>query len=147
MTQTLHHRGYDGSVLYSAEDKLLYGRLLGIRDSITYEGNGVRSLEKNFKEAVDEYIADCESDGRKPNTPYKGSFNVRVAVELHQRAARFAEQNELALNTVVQKALSTFLNNAEDQPCPKPKLSTARSAAKPSRSTRPTSRSARTAAA
>lgn len=115
MSQTLHHRGYDGSVLYSAEDKLLYGRLLGIRDSITYEGDGVASLEANFKEAVDEYIADCAQDGRKPETPYKGSFNVRVAVDLHQRAARFAEQHEIALNTVVQNALTQFLSKAEEQ--------------------------------
>lgn len=139
MSQTLHHRGYDGSVLYSAEDKLLYGRLLGIRDSITYEGDGVVSLEANFKEAVDEYIADCERDGRKPETPYKGSFNVRVAVDLHQRAARFAEQHEIALNTVVQNALTQFLSKAEEQ-----RSKTRTSSAKASRSTS-TRRSARAA--
>jgi predicted HicB family RNase H-like nuclease len=31
MSQTLQHKGYDGSVLYSAEDKMLHGRVLGIR--------------------------------------------------------------------------------------------------------------------
>ena len=139
MSQTLHHRGYDGSVLYSAEDKLLYGRLLGIRDSITYEGDGVVSLEANFKEAVDEYIADCEREGRKPETPYKGSFNVRVAVDLHQRAARFAEQHEIALNTVVQNALTQFLSKAEQR------SKTRTLSAKSSRSTSSTKRSARAA--
>jgi predicted HicB family RNase H-like nuclease len=112
MTQTLHHRGYDGSVLYSAEDKLLHGRLLGIRDFITYEGTSVRSLEKCFREAVDEYLADCEKDGVKPNVPHKGSFNVRVGPDLHQQAARFAEENDLPLNAVVQRALKLFLSHA-----------------------------------
>jgi predicted HicB family RNase H-like nuclease len=145
MSQTLHHRGYDGSVLYSAEDKLLYGRLLGIRDSITYEGDGVASLEASFKEAVDEYIADCAQDGRKPETPYKGSFNVRVAVDLHQRAARFAEQHEIALNTVVQNALTQFLSKAEEQRSrSSQRLKTRTSSAKTSRSTS-TRRSARAA--
>jgi predicted HicB family RNase H-like nuclease len=140
MSQTLHYRGYDGSVLYSAEDKLLYGKLLGIRDSITYEGDGVTSLEKNFKAAVDEYIADCEHDGRKPETPYKGSFNVRVAVDLHQRAARFAEQHSMALNTVVQNALTEFLSKTESE---RPKIRL--SSAKKSRSASSTTRSARAA--
>jgi predicted HicB family RNase H-like nuclease len=112
MTQTLHHRGYDCSVLYSAEDKLLHGRLLGIRDFITYEGTSVRSLQKSFREAVDEYLADCEKDGVKPNVPYKGSFNVRVSPDLHQQAARFAEENDLPLNSVVQRALKNFLSHA-----------------------------------
>jgi predicted HicB family RNase H-like nuclease len=114
MSQHLQHRGYDGSVLYSAEDKLLHGRLLGIRDFVTYEGASVRELEKNFRAAVDEYIADCERNGKQPNTPYKGSFNVRVAMELHQRAARYAEEHRIALNAVVQKALSEYLAHVEE---------------------------------
>ncbi len=38
MSQTLQYKGYDGSVEYSAEDRVLHGRLLGIRDDIVYEG-------------------------------------------------------------------------------------------------------------
>ena len=49
MSQTLQYRGYDGSVLYSAEDKMLHGRILGIRDMVSYGGTNVRSLEKNFR--------------------------------------------------------------------------------------------------
>jgi predicted HicB family RNase H-like nuclease len=112
MTQTLHYRGYNGSVLYSSEDKLLHGRLLGIRDFVLYEGASVRTLDKNFRSAVDEYLADCEKDGVKPNAPYKGSFNVRVGPDLHQQAARFAEEHDLPLNSVVQKALKNFLSHA-----------------------------------
>jgi predicted HicB family RNase H-like nuclease len=69
MSQTLHHRGYDGSVLYSAEDKVLHGRLLGIRNFIIYEGDDLTSLEATFKQAIDEYIADCEQLGCRPAIP------------------------------------------------------------------------------
>ena len=54
MSQTLQYRRYDGSVWYSAEDKMLHGRVLGIRDMISYGGTDVRSLEKKFCDAVDE---------------------------------------------------------------------------------------------
>ena len=112
MNQTLQYRGYDGSVLYSAEDKMLHGCILGIRDMVSYDGTGVRSIEKNFRGAVDEYLAFCKAEGKIPNKPFKGSFNVRVPQELHKRAALYAEENRLKLNAVVQEALKEFLTHA-----------------------------------
>ena len=113
MSQTLQHRGYTGSVLYSAEDKMLHGRLLGIRDTISYGGATVKSLEKNFRDAVDEYLRFCEETGKAPNVPFKGSFNVRVSPDLHQRAALYADEHDLKLNSLVQRALSDFLEHAD----------------------------------
>jgi predicted HicB family RNase H-like nuclease len=113
MNQTLQHKGYSGSVLYSAEDEMLHGRVLGIRDTISYGGTTVKSLRKNFRDAVDEYLRFCEQTGKVPNPPFKGSFNVRVSAELHQRAALYADQNDMKLNTVVQKALNEYLTRAD----------------------------------
>jgi predicted HicB family RNase H-like nuclease len=109
MSQTLHHNGYDGSVEYSAEDRILHGSLLGIRDMVTYEGSDVDSLEANFKAAIEEYLAFCEAEGKTPDRPFKGSFNVRVGADLHKRAALFAEEHHQKLNHVVSQALETFL--------------------------------------
>ena len=112
MSQTLQYKGYDGSVEYSAEDRLLHGTLLGIRDGVLYEGSDVESLESNFRAAVDEYLAFCAAEGKTPDQPFKGSFNIRVGSELHKRAALFAEENNQKLNTVVSKALEEFLAQA-----------------------------------
>jgi predicted HicB family RNase H-like nuclease len=112
MSQTLQYKGYDGSVEYSAEDRVLHGALLGIRDAIVYEGADVNSLESNFRAAVDEYLTFCASEGKTPDQPFKGSFNVRVGPELHKRAALFAEAHKEKLNTVVTKALEEFLTES-----------------------------------
>jgi len=72
MSQTLQYKGYDGSVAYSAEDRILHGQLLGIRDAIIYEGADVDSLEANFRAAVDEYLAFCAEEGKIPDQPFKG---------------------------------------------------------------------------
>jgi len=114
VTQTLKHKGYDGSVEYSAEDRLLHGCLLGIRDVIAYDGADVDSLEANFRAAVDEYLAFCAVEGKTPDQPFKGTFNVRVGTELHKRAALFAEEHNLKLNSVVSKALEEFLTDSRD---------------------------------
>ncbi len=113
MNQTLQYREYDGSVLYSADDKMLHGHVLGIRDMISYGGTNVRSLEKNFREAVDEYLELCAARGKTPNAPFKGSFNVRLTPDLHKRAALYAEEHSLKLNAVVQDALQEYLTHAE----------------------------------
>lgn len=112
MSQTMEYKGYNGSVLYSAEDKLLHGRIIGIRDAVLYEGTDVHSLEKNFKAAVNEYLKFCSIEGKIPDVPFKGSFNVRVPQELHKRAVLYAEEHHRKLNTVVHEALEEFLTHA-----------------------------------
>lgn len=112
MSETLEYGIYNGSVQYSSEDKILHGRVIGIRDMITYEGNDVRSLEKNFRAAVDEYLNFCKEEGKVADTPFKGSFNVRVPQELHKRAAIYAEEHHQKLNNVVKEALEEYLCHA-----------------------------------
>jgi predicted HicB family RNase H-like nuclease len=109
MSQTLEYKGYNGSVLFSAEDKILHGSVLGIRDAVVYDGNDVNSLEQNFQNAVDEYLAFCVQEGKTPDTPYKGSFNVRVGSDLHKRAALYAIESDKKLNNVVEEALEEYL--------------------------------------
>jgi len=112
MSQTLQYKGYDGSVLYSAEDRLLHGKILGIRDTVIYDGTDVVTLETNFKGAVDEYLEFCRAEGRTPNKPYKGSINVRLREDLHLRAARLAEEKNLKLNAIVNQALQEYLSKS-----------------------------------
>jgi len=107
--QTLQHRGYDGSVEYSAEDKMLHGRVVGIRDMISFGGKSVRELEKNFRDAVDEYLEFCKKRGKTPNKPFKGSLSVRLRDGLHTKAAIFAEKNDVKINTVINDALDEYL--------------------------------------
>ncbi|MGD0832539.1 MAG: hypothetical protein ABR907_16515 [Terracidiphilus sp.] len=69
MRQTLQHKGYDGSVEYSSEDRLLYGSLLGVHDATVYVASDGYSLEPNFRDAVDEYLAFCTEEEKIPALP------------------------------------------------------------------------------
>ncbi len=113
MNELLHHRGYDGSVLYSAEDHLLHGRILGIRDFVLYDGHDVETLEQNFREAVDEYLQFCDEDKRSPGKPLLDPEEIRVSEPLQQRISRFAAEHHVALTHVVEQALTEFLEHAE----------------------------------
>ena len=101
----LEYKGYTGSIEYSPDDNLLYGKVLGIRSLISFEGETGKLLEKDFHDAMDEYLADCKAEGKAPEKPFKGSFNVRVSPELHQRAALQAINEKTSLNNLVAEAI------------------------------------------
>ena len=62
----LEYKGYTGSIEYSPQDSLLYGKVLGIKGLISYEGETGKHLEEDFKEAVDTYLAHCKEKGISP---------------------------------------------------------------------------------
>jgi len=101
----LEYKGYTGSIEYSQEDGLLYGKVLGIRGLISYEGETGQSLEADFKEAIDIYLTDCKAAGKTPEKTFKGSFNVRIPATLHQKAALLAMETKTSLNSLVAEAI------------------------------------------
>jgi len=113
MTATLEYKGYFGSVEYNDDDEVFHGRLEFIRDLVTYEGTDARSLKQAFHEAVDDYLELCAEQGREPEIPLKGSFNIRPGRDLHRRAMMFARRRGLNLNTVVSEALRRYLDRVD----------------------------------
>jgi predicted HicB family RNase H-like nuclease len=66
---TMRHKGYCAHVEYDQEDKILVGRVVGIKDGINFHGNNGDEIESAFTEAVDDYLATCEELGQKPEKP------------------------------------------------------------------------------
>ena len=96
---TMMHKGFAARVEYSEEDGCFVGHITGIRDLIGFQGESVAKLRKAFREAVDDYLKTCEKLGREPSRPYSGQFRLRLAPEVHARAAMAAELQGKSLNT------------------------------------------------
>ena len=110
MENTLYYKNYYTNVSYSAEDKILYGKIEGINDLVTFESESAETIEKEFHSAVDVYLAFCEEVGKEPEKVYKGSFNVRIAPELHKALAEYAARNGLSLNQATATAIEKFVS-------------------------------------
>jgi predicted HicB family RNase H-like nuclease len=65
----------------------------------------VEALLEDFRSAVDEYLKFCRDGGKEPERPFKGSFNVRVAPDLHRKAALAASTRGVSLNALVEDAI------------------------------------------
>jgi len=113
MKNYLEYNGYIGTLEFSADDKIFFGKIQGINDLITFEGSSVNELEKSFEEAVDDYLETCKLLNKAPDKSYKGSFNVRVSQELHRKIALLATKKGLNLNEVVKEALSYIIKHEE----------------------------------
>lgn len=105
----LKYKNFIGSVEFSEPDKILFGKVLGIRGLISYEGETVEELEKDFRDGIDHYLSVCEEEGIKPQKSYSGAFNVRIPSDMHGMAVLKAEELGMNLNTFVKSAIEEKL--------------------------------------
>ncbi|MCL2596439.1 MAG: type II toxin-antitoxin system HicB family antitoxin [Paludibacter sp.] len=111
MNNILTYKGFIGSVQYSADDSVFFGKIEGINDLITFEGETVQELKDNFRYMVDEHIRDCEVENISVEKSYKGSFSIRLTPDLHRKAAITAKSRGYTLNAFVKKAIERNLEH------------------------------------
>ena len=84
--------------------------LEGINDLVDFECEDLKGVEKEFHEAVDDYLEFCKEVGKEPDKEYKGTFNVRISPELHKRlVTKSFIPSILPLSTKSSESNSTFV--------------------------------------
>lgn len=95
---TMTYKGYTARVDYDERDNILVGRILGIRDIVSFHGETIASLRKQFLLAVNDYVADCERKGIRPEKTASGKLLLRVPPEVHGKALIAAQASGKSLN-------------------------------------------------
>lgn len=62
----LEYKGYTGSIEFSEEDNLFFGKVIGIRSLVSYEGKDINELTEDFQGAIDDYLNLCKEIGFEP---------------------------------------------------------------------------------
>ena len=106
MKDVIKYKGFIGSVHFSADDAVFYGKVEGVNDLISFEGESVQELISAFHYVVDEHIKDCEAENKELQKSYKGSFNIRLSPELHQRIATIAKLRGQSINKFIADTLA-----------------------------------------
>jgi predicted HicB family RNase H-like nuclease len=101
----LHYKEYIGSVEFSEEDAVFHGKVIGIKDLISFEGDSVSAITEDFHNAVDEYLDFCHEREKEPETPFACSFSVIIGADLHRKAALIASARGVSLNAFVENAI------------------------------------------
>ena len=116
----LEYKGYHTKVEFIAKNHILYGKIEGINDLVTFEASTLDSVEKEFHKAVDDYLAFCEEIGQIPEKEYKGVFNVRIHPDLHRRLSLQADKEEISLNALIERILQQYAPPADNKSQPVP---------------------------
>lgn len=66
VSNILYYKGYYGNIEYSTEDKVIYGKIMGIHLLISFESESATDIETEFHNAVDDYLSYCEEEGIEP---------------------------------------------------------------------------------
>lgn len=109
MSSMLRYKNYIGSIEFSEEDDILYGKVLGINSLLSYEGNTVKELKADFEGVIDDYLELCAKQGKEPEMAFKGSFNVRIDPKLHKKLFLLAKRNHTSINSIVEDAIEKAL--------------------------------------
>ncbi len=109
----MEYRGYVGVVEYDDDAQHFHGRVVGLRDVITFVGTSVEELRREFRASVDDYLAFCRERGEEPERPYSGKLFVRADPDLHRAVASAAARQDKSLNAWVIEQLQEAVARAE----------------------------------
>jgi len=106
----MKYKDYSAVIDYDEENRILHGRVIGIKDIINFYGTTPKELEKEFKNSINDYLAFCKEQNKKPEKTYPGEFllrttpdNLRLIDEARYRAG-FKSINKWAESVLVEKA-------------------------------------------
>lgn len=102
---TMTHGGYTARIEFDERDNIFVGRILGLRSIISFHGETVAQLRREFAAAVEDYLRDCKEQGVEPEKPASGKLLLRVPPEVHSRALVAAQAKGKSLNQWATEAL------------------------------------------
>lgn len=95
---TMSYKGYTARVEYDPRDDIFAGRVLGVRDIISFHASSVSQLHQAFHLALDDYLNDCVERGVTPERPASGKVMLRIRPEVHAAATIAAQSAGKSLN-------------------------------------------------
>ena len=110
MNNIMKYKGYWAEVRYSDEDECFWGKIEGLKNTlILFEGETVKELKKDFKDSIDFYLDNCKTNNEIPEKQCKGSLNVRLGVELHNKAKIKSIEKNISINELIKEAVTLYL--------------------------------------
>jgi len=95
---TMTYKGYVARIEFDERDDIFVGRILGVRDIISFHADTVAELRTEFHAAVEDYLSDCAEQGIAPEKPASGKVMLRIRPDVHAAAAIAAQSTGKSLN-------------------------------------------------
>lgn len=102
VNKRLFYKGYRARVEFDYESHVLFGKIDGIQDLVTFESVSAKNIELEFQNAVDDYLAYCEESGKEAER--ESSLFEDLALGLNEAIDLYLEDyDEQAVREVLAK--------------------------------------------
>jgi len=105
---SMTYKGFTARIDFDERDNILVGRVLGLPDTvrISFHGDTVATVTRDFHNAIDFYLKECAESGREPIKPASGKLMLRIPPEVHGAALVAAQAAGTSLNQWAAKVLA-----------------------------------------
>ncbi|HAA28216.1 MAG TPA: toxin-antitoxin system HicB family antitoxin [Cyanobacteria bacterium UBA8553] len=106
------YKGYTASVEVDADAGILFGRVLDIKDVITFKAKTVDEVREEFYKSVDDYLTFCQELGEEPDKPFSGKLPFRTTPEQHRKIFIAAKKAGKSINAWMDEILTRAADKA-----------------------------------
>lgn len=108
----LNYKGYSGQLEIDEEAGIIFGRVLDIRDVVTFKGETVAEAKQAFQDSIDDYLEFCQEIGQEPDKPFSGKLPFRTTPEHHRKLFLAATKAGKSINAWMDEVLIKAANEA-----------------------------------
>jgi predicted HicB family RNase H-like nuclease len=102
----MKYKGYTAQIEVDETSRILFGKVLDIKDVITFKGNTVNELEQEFHNSVDDYLEWCTELGEEPDKHFSGKLPFRTTTERHRQIYLAAKKANKSINSWMDDVLA-----------------------------------------
>ena len=102
----MKYKGYTAEIKIDETAGILFGKVLDIKDIITFQANTVNELKEEFHNSVDDYLAWCAELGEEPDKPFSGKLAFRTTPENHRQIYLAAKKANKSINAWMDDVLA-----------------------------------------
>ncbi len=106
------YKGYTASIEVDVEAEILFGRVLDIKDVVTFKAKTIDEARQEFYNSVDDYLAFCEELGEEPDKPFSGKLHERTTPEHHRKIFIAAKKAGKSINAWMDEVLTVAADKA-----------------------------------
>ena len=108
----MKYKGYTAEIEIDETVGILFGKVLDIKDVITFKGSTVAELEQEFHNSVDDYLEWCTELGEEPDKPFSGKLPFRTTPQRHRQIYLAAKKANKSINSWMDEILASEAEKA-----------------------------------
>jgi predicted HicB family RNase H-like nuclease len=108
----LNYKGYTGIVELDNDAGILHGRVLDIKDVVTFEGKTVDEVKNAFQSSIDDYLDFCAELAEEPDKPFSGKLAFRTTPDHHRLIFLAATKAGKSINGWIDEVLTQSAKTA-----------------------------------